>query len=329
MLRLSMRRFKAFTLIELLVVIAIIAVLIGLLVPAVQKVREAANRMSSQNNLKQIGVALASCHDTHLKLPTTHGCFPIDGNTETNWANRRIPSVFGTQQYFLLPYIEQDAAFKSPAINGNNTTDSHSWNSPVVVKTFIAPGDPSAPADGKTWGNRGATSYSSNWHAFGGGWGEDWQKAGKARIPQSFPDGTSNTIGYVERYAVCGDVAVQNQGNGNVYAERIWGEDGQNSGPIAQKYTNNVFFVPAFWASIPGGYDPTPPAGYPMNYFTLPQVKPAIKTCDPTRLQTLSAGGLQVLLMDGSVRNISASVSQVTLGRAFVPNDENPLGSDW
>lgn len=320
--RIGVRKIRAFTLIELLVVIAIIAVLIGLLVPAVQKVREAANRMSSQNNLKQIGIALQSLHDTHGKLPTTHGCFPIDGNTETNWGNTRVPAVFGTQQYFLLPYIEQDAAFKDPVING------HSWNSPVVVKAFLAPGDPSAPADGKTWGNRGATSYSSNWHAFGGGWGEDWQKAGKARIPSSFPDGTSNTIAYTERYAICGDSQYSNQG-ANRYSERIWGEDGQNSGPIAQRYTNNVFFMPAYWASIPGGYDPNPPAGYPLNYFTVPQVAPSIKNCDPTRLQTLTAGGLQALLMDGSCRSIAPSISTTTLGRAFVPNDENPLGSDW
>jgi hypothetical protein len=82
-----------------------------LLVPAVQKVREAANRMTSTNNLKQIGIALHSCHDTNGKLPTTHGCFPRTGNS-LDWGTRQIPSAFGTQQYFLLPYLEQDAAYK-------------------------------------------------------------------------------------------------------------------------------------------------------------------------------------------------------------------------
>jgi len=116
---LSGRDRRGFTLIELLVVIAIIAVLVGLLVPAVQKVREAANRMSSSNNLKQIGIAIHNCHDANNKLPTTHGCFPTTGNG-MDWGTRQIPAAFGTMQYFLLPYIEQDNAYKAAEINGNN-----------------------------------------------------------------------------------------------------------------------------------------------------------------------------------------------------------------
>ena len=314
--------------------IAIIAILIGLLLPAVQKIREAANRMSSSNNLKQIGLALHNCHDTNGKLPTVHGCFSQTSNG-TDWGLPSNPSRFGTQQYFLLPYLEQDNAYKDPEINHRvaegdplTLTQANSWRSHAVVKGYLSPTDPTLPADGRTWGDRGATSYSSNWHAFGGGWGEDWQIGGKARIPASFPDGTSNTIGYFERYAICGDQSSP-LGTGYGYVQRIWAEDGQNAGPRAQKYTNNVFFIPSYWVSIPGGYDPNPPPGYPLTYITLPQAAPSELRCDPTRLQAHTAAGIQVLLMDGHVRTVSAGITPLTGLAAILPNDGVTLGSDW
>lgn len=123
-----MRR-HAFTLIELLVVIAIIAVLIGLLVPAVQKVREAANRMTCSNNLKQMGLAVMQHNDTQGILP--------DGGerywTVRVWSNGS-PSTAGKQSwgvfYQILPYIEHESIFKAPI-------DSDVMKS--VVKTFICP----------------------------------------------------------------------------------------------------------------------------------------------------------------------------------------------
>jgi prepilin-type N-terminal cleavage/methylation domain-containing protein/prepilin-type processing-associated H-X9-DG protein len=347
--RLRFVRARGFTLIELLVVIAIIAILIGLLVPAVQKVRESAARTQSMNNLKQIGLAIHTCHDTFKKLPTTRSCFPGGAN---QWNTGARPSQMGTMHYFLLPFIEQRNVY--------NQTCCDSWRdsnnggrADTVIPIYISPTDPSV-TDGisQDWGGRGQASYAANWHAFGGGWGEDWQIAGKARIPRSFPDGTSNVIAFVERYARCGFPG-KNSGNWNtyMYASRIWAEDSDGScfacpGPVTEFYGNNgAFESPAFWMTIrPGGGnliasypDPnTVPVDYPVNRVTgvsrymLPiQPTPPMDNCDPTRLQAMTDGGMNVVMMDGHVRNVNTSVSTNTLAMAFTPNDGFPLPNDW
>ena len=234
------RRRKGFTLVELLVVIAIIAILIGLLLPAVQKVREAAARMQSQNNLHQMILATHNCHDTYGRFPPTLGAFPNSTNG-IDWGAPYLPSKFGTGQYFLLPFMEQNNVYMSKEVNGTdgvsnggNPHQSNSWWIDLggSIKTFQAPADPSMPGSGTFWATgglgmpRGATSYALNWHVYRGGWDEDWQVGGVTRFPAGIQDGTSNTILIAERYTICGDPAAT---QGVAYVEVIWGEDGQNA----------------------------------------------------------------------------------------------------
>jgi prepilin-type N-terminal cleavage/methylation domain-containing protein/prepilin-type processing-associated H-X9-DG protein len=190
--RRSLRHRRAFTLIELLVVIAIIAVLIGLLVPAVQKVREAANRMSCLNNLKQLGLALHNYHDVN-------GYFPyrtLVGVTATG-GNAPAPNLWAWGA-FLLPYIEQSAlhdqlrpGFGSiPPVSG--TADPRTPLVLTPIKVYICPSD-TGPVLNNRLGGYSKTNYPVSKAIADAG------PAGRKIRMAAITDGTSNTLMLAER----------------------------------------------------------------------------------------------------------------------------------
>lgn len=178
--RLLGKRWRGFTLIELLVVIAIIAILIGLLLPAVQKVRTAAALTQSQNNLKQIGLAFHMFNSNNNRLPDNGD----NSNPPTSWC-------WG---FNILPYIEQDALYNA-VISGNEPA----YNSPttgVGIKTYLDPGRNHTPfayagGNGNNWPNPNGphTDYAINNVSFPNATGSS------PNLSQiALQNGTSNTI---------------------------------------------------------------------------------------------------------------------------------------
>jgi len=173
---------SAFTLIELLVVIAIIAILIGLLVPAVQKVREAAARTQSINHLTQLGKA------THNFAGTFGTKLPYNGTPSSPAVplNGRSASIF----YHLLPFVEQENAY-----NLGLTAAAYA----TVVPPYTTPQDFTAPGTGVTTGNLGINSFAGNSALF--------NQTSVQRLPAGFsPAGTSNVVMYGTVWAVCGSI---------------------------------------------------------------------------------------------------------------------------
>ncbi|MBI2804807.1 MAG: DUF1559 domain-containing protein [Planctomycetes bacterium] len=164
----------AVTVLELLIVIAIIGILIALLVPAAQRVREAASRAESKNNLRQIILATHSFGDAHHgRLPTVH------------W-HERGPNPGRSLFAAILPFVDQGAVFNQM----QNISGIWRWRIPV----FISPADPTDPL---ALANRvpSLSSYAANAQVF----------RDNPRLAATFVDGTSNTIAFAEHYSYnCG-----------------------------------------------------------------------------------------------------------------------------
>jgi len=307
------KKRHAFTLIELLVVIAIIAILIGLLLPAVQKVREAAARMSCSNNLKQMGVAIHNYASANQdKLPNS---FTMPKLSNGQWV---IPGY--NFNVALLPYIEQNALWQASQAAGQ----PWSWSCPVpntptgslqsaVVKTFICPSDPTIQNGFSAYQINGwaGSSYAHNYMLFGQIQANEpstgWPSSTPVCTVANCQDGTSNTVAMTEKWAAC-------NGGGNLW---VWpgGNQWWSAGDWGTSFANSNAWSPS-----------------PNNFSSPPQFQPNPYTsanCDRSRPQTAHTGTAQTLMLDGSVRGVNASVSQATWWIAVVPNDGLPLPSNW
>jgi prepilin-type N-terminal cleavage/methylation domain-containing protein len=293
-------RRPGFTLIELLVVIAIIAILIGLLLPAVQKVREAAARAKSANNLKQLTLAAHNYEGTYGKLPA---------NAVTMSNGLRVSC-----HWLLLPYVEQGPLHDASGVSNA----AYLANAQTIVPTFIAPLDNSLPdhvvtINGVVWA---ASNYAANHTIFGypgngSNWtgfvNNDWDN--KGRTIQRISDGASNTLMFGERYARCSS-------GGSLWAYR--NTDPAPTGPSFPGWARMSFF-PANWTSnnMSTPYTAVPPQNMPL---------PA--NCSPYNLQAFSAAGCQISMCDGSVRSVQTSISSTVWFAVIWPDDGQIVG-EW
>jgi prepilin-type N-terminal cleavage/methylation domain-containing protein len=289
----------SFTLIELLVVIAIIAILIGLLLPAVQKVREAAARMSCSNNVKQISLGVHNFASANRDM-VPPAWNPDSGGGTFGSGKVTMGPGQGTIHFYLLPFIEQDNVYKLANGQSNNVAAT-------IIKAYLCPSDSSLSSNIQRYGYA-STNYAANLQVF--------DPRGPGTLVTAMPDGTSNTVIFAERYKVVAPT---------------WGGYTGSAWAMHPAFVGHGWDSPIIgWRDTPGapGYDPSfvNVGGQSSGPF---QIAPAVSAADWYVAQSAHTGSMQVGLGDGSVRGVSSGISKQTWINAGNPKDGNVLGSDW
>ena len=326
--RIPVWRRRAFTLIELLVVIAIIAILIALLVPAVQKVREAASRSQCTNNMKQIGLAAHSAHDTAKHLPRFAYPFPKTGP----------PTLQYSTFWALLPYIDQVPLYNSLPTTSRSSAFNAASAKICTVPAYICPSDHSGFTDKSnalgTASRYNLASYVVNGQIFL----ERWINLGSSGVA----DGTSNTVMFCEHLALCPDPA---GGNSATKGRNVWPATNLTTGD-AIIYWNGSFNsavgptgVPTDFAAT-GGFNsvytaqakvPDPGSGGAQSW-KLPQAAPTMGpagTCDPVTANGGHPQGVVVCMADGTVRMVPTSITLRIWNAVLTPSGNEAVTIDW
>ena len=330
---------RGFTLIELLVVIAIIAVLIALLLPAVQSARAAARRMSCTNNLKQIGLAshnYLSTNDTFQPSNIMSGSWGVAVKPPSGWTNN------WSSLAKILPYSEQGSSY-----NAMNFVlkDSDSVNTTIcgqLIATFVCPSDPFTTAFNDAGTVFGGSNYGSNdgdWYVFSFAGGpasfaglpsRGAFAVNRARRIAEFTDGTSNTVLYSEIKTFqprlkCGNLSVNdpnNQPAPNGALPAAYSGGGCSFGnTMHTRWSNGGVYHSGFTTAWPPNKKTT------FNYTGTPALTPAIgagqvdtdiisinendggPTFGAFTSRSYHPGGVNALFADGSVHFIKESVN--------------------
>ncbi|HEY9870433.1 MAG TPA: DUF1559 domain-containing protein [Candidatus Obscuribacterales bacterium] len=285
-----------FTLLELLVVIAIVALLIGLTLPAVQRVRETALRIESSNNQRQIVLAAHHYASSHRDdLPR----YRVKRPDKYTWTGT-------TPFHDILPYLETGRTFLAE-IRARNKPGN-------FITLFASPADPTLVARQDSF-----TSYAWNAQVF-------YYK--QANLNSTFRDGTSHTIALAEHYSTCyldrkvfkGPVRFSWLTAGYVFPvarPATFAHDGSQEEPYNRPFMDNH--------PITKGDPPTSTGSLPGTF----QAAPRVEDCDARYPQTPHASGMIVTMADASVQTISPRVSPNIFWGLVTPAAREPLGEGW